>query len=76
METNINSDILNESWLTGKYPNIEAEINTAYSIVSIGECFWQGHEADGVISEIHKIWIEGDCTIEKAIERWANIYLY
>lgn len=65
-----------QSWLHGKYPAIEAEINTQLPYVSIGDYFWQGDEADTVISEIHLIWIrDGNISVPDAISRYSNLYL-
>lgn len=66
---------LDTSWLHGKYPDINAEINTRLPYVSIDDYFWQGEEADSVIDDIHSIWINDDLTVEDAIKRYANNYL-
>lgn len=63
------------SWLAGKYPEINAEINTRLPYVAIGDYFWQGQEADEVIEEIHSIWLNDDCTQEQAIQKYSNSYL-
>jgi hypothetical protein len=60
------------SWLNGKYPAINAEINTRLQYVAIGEYFWQGEEADNVIEEINCIYNAGDLTVEQAINQWAS----
>lgn len=62
------------SWIAGKYEiqGEKAEINTAYSTVSIGDYFAQGEDADRVIKEIWEIWDrDGEITQDKAIEIWA-----
>lgn len=59
-----------ESWLSRRYPDINAEIDTSYSTVAIGDYFWQGHEAVKIIAEIHAIWLRGDCDQQQAIEKW------
>lgn len=60
-----------QSWLSGKYPDINAEIDTRLPFVEIGDYYWQGWEADKVISEIHQIWLTNDCTTQEAIEKYA-----
>lgn len=62
---------LNTSWLHGKYPDINAEINTNIPYVAIGEYFWQGDDAEQIIQEIHLLWTKNDCTVEDAIEQYA-----
>lgn len=66
---------LNTSWVHGKYPNINAEINTHLPYVSIGDYFFQGDEADNVINAIHAIWTAKDCTVEAAILEYQSLYL-
>jgi hypothetical protein len=66
---------LNESWLHGKYAEINAEINTSLPFVSIDEYFFQGEEANTVIQEIHNIWINGNLTVPEAITQYSNYYL-
>lgn len=66
---------MNTSWLHGKYPAINAEINTSLPYVSIRDWFFQGEEADNVINEIHQIWVNSNCTQEEAIKKWDNRYL-
>ncbi len=66
---------LNSSWLHGKYPEINAEINTSLPYVAIDEYFWQGEEADNVINEIHTIWINNDISVQDAITQYSNYYL-
>lgn len=63
---------LNETWIHGKYPSIDAEINTKLPFVFIAGYYWQGDEADEVIKEIHKIWSDNDMTVEQAITQWAS----
>jgi hypothetical protein len=60
-----------QSWLSGNYPNINAEVNTKLPFVAIGDYFWQGEEADQVIEEIYLIWINSNITTEEAIEKYA-----
>ena len=62
---------LNTSWLNGKYPQINAEINVNFEYVAIGDYFWQGDEANNVIDEIHNIWTDGNMSVEEAIEHYA-----
>jgi hypothetical protein len=75
-----------ESWLNmdATYKGYKVEINTALSIVSIkhdgfesGSWFFQGHEADNVITEINHIYntVSNISAIE-AVIRWANTMLY
>lgn len=66
---------LNETWLHGKYPAINSEINTSIPYVAIYDYFAQGDDADKVISEIHQIWINDNCTVEEAIQKWSSFYL-
>ena len=66
---------LNETWLEGKYPEINAEINTSLPYVEIGDYFWQGEEANNVITEIHKIWLKNDCSVQDAINIYSGYYL-
>ena len=66
---------LNETWLSGKYPEINAEINTSLPYVAIGDYFWQGEEASEVIAEIHQIWVSNDCSVQDAIIRYSSAYL-
>lgn len=67
---------LNETWLNGKYPDIDAEIDTAHSTVQIGEYYWQGHAAEAVIASIHTIWLKsGDISVQQAIELYEYHYL-
>lgn len=63
------------SWLSGKYPAINAEINTLLPYVSIGDYFWQGDEADSVINDINVIYNAEDITVEQAISKYAGYYL-
>jgi hypothetical protein len=62
---------LNETWLHGKYPAINAEINTSIPYVAIDDFYCQGDEADNIIADIHKIWTKGNCTVEQAILHYA-----
>jgi hypothetical protein len=70
-------DELNESWLTGKYPN--GAINAAYSTILVTEAidgedfFVQGSDADEFISQIHQIWINGELTQSEAFTAWINM---
>lgn len=66
---------LNTSWLSGKYPEINAEINTNLPYVSIGGHFWQGEEADSVIDDIFTIWEANDLTVQQAIQKYETAYL-
>ncbi len=63
---------LNTSWLSGKYEDVNAEINVSYSTVAIGDYFWQGAEADAVISDIHDIWVNGNITVPEAITQFSE----
>ena len=75
----IDSEILNDSWLHGKYniAGLSCEINTMYSYIAVGDdWFFQGQDASEFISEIHQIWIHGNCTTEEAFINWINMYLY
>jgi hypothetical protein len=65
---------LNETWLSRKYLDGKAEINTALPFVSFGEYFAQGDEADQAIKEIYSIWSIQDVTQEEALLQWASIY--
>jgi hypothetical protein len=66
---------LSATWLNGKYPEIQAEINTSIGYVAIGEFFAQGDEAEAVIAEINEIYNTQDVTVPEAIQIWSNIYL-
>lgn len=59
------------SWLNGKYPEINAEINTSLPYVAIDDFFVQGDDAELIISDIHKVWINEGGTIEEAIKSYA-----
>lgn len=64
--------VLNESWMTGKYPG--GEVNTSLSWVSVmtedgREFFLQGHEAEEFISRMHEIWTEENVDQEVAFFR-------
>ena len=67
---------LNETWLYGKYDN--GEINTSLPYVAFNnpDWFFQGEEADNVISEIHNYWLQNDVTTEEAFSWYFNTYLY
>ena len=65
---------LDTSWIAGKYPEVDAEINTKLPFVSIGVWFFQGDEAEKVIKEIHAIWVKRNCTVEDAINRFQTNY--
>ena len=72
----MNTIELNETWLHGKYDN--GEINTSLSYVAVNDPDWffQGEEANNVISEIHKYWMNNEATTEQAFNWWINTYLY
>lgn len=63
---------LDTSWLSRKYDHGN-EINTTFSTVAIGDFFAEGHEADRIIKEIHKIWIDGELTQQEALDYWADL---
>lgn len=63
-----------QSWLAGKYHDGKAEINTRLPYIAYGDFFAQEHEAQPHIDEIHKIWLDGNCSPEEALDRWANAY--
>jgi hypothetical protein len=75
--------IPDQSWLHGKYKfnrDTSAEINTKLPYVAIetyeNSFFWQGEEADQVLTEIHNIWIsDGRRTTTSAIKKYINLYL-
>ena len=54
-------------------------INTKLPYVSIGilgdTFFCQGEEADDVIAEIHKIWLNGNCSVLSATKKWEKLML-
>lgn len=83
MRTLAGSIELNQTWLNGKYFAGEAEINTSLpylavngSLTSEGHDFFaQGEDADTFINEIHKYWLNNDCTTEEAFNYWINLYL-
>jgi hypothetical protein len=64
-----------QSWLHGKFPAINAEINTKLPYVSFNNFFAQGTDAEIIINEIHNIWINSDLDIEQSIQKWINAYL-
>ena len=66
---------LNTTWLHGKYTigGEAVEINTAISYVSIGDRFFaQGDEADKIINEIHRYWLQYNVRVSGAIEHWIK----
>ena len=79
-----NNNFLSESWLNGKYENIngyKVEINTSLSFA----CFenvddendtyvFQGDEADNVISEINTIYNTENVTVDEAIAKYIDLY--
>ena len=69
---------LNTTWLHGKYTigGEAVEINTAISYVAIGDRFFaQGDEADKIIDEIHRYWLDYNVRVQGAIQHWINCYL-
>jgi hypothetical protein len=70
--------------MKGTYEGYDIEINTAFSYVSInhdsfesGEWYFQGHEADAVITEINYIYNTVGCiTAADAVIKWAGNMLY
>lgn len=65
------------SFLAGKYTinEIECEINTALSYISLGEFFCQGSDADDIIDQIFAYWYNYDVTQEQAILWYMMTYL-
>lgn len=65
------------SWIDGKYDfdDMTVEVNTKYSYVAIDsksgdserEYFFQGDEADDIISQISKYWSQGNCKQDEAV---------
>ena len=70
------TELLNETWLHGKYKN--GEINTSLSYVAVNdpEWFFQGDDACNVIEEVYQYWLQGEATQEEAFDWWVNTYLY
>lgn len=66
---------LNSSWIAGKYPNINAEINITYSYVSIDDYFVQGYEAEEVINRITELYNMNGITPEQSIILFRDMYL-
>lgn len=67
-----------QSWLHGSGTTSAGsayDINTKLTYVAIGDYFWQGEEADNIISEIHQIWLTSDMTTEEAVSQYENMYL-
>ena len=73
---------LNDTWMNGKYSI--GEINASLPFVSVEadragtetDWFFQGEEANKVISEIHKHWLLSGCNQEEAFQWYVNTYLY
>ena len=66
---------LNESWLNGKYSC--GVINTSLGTVEVFDqeegFFAQDEHAWEIILEIHRIWVNGDLTIEQAFQQWISL---
>lgn len=65
---------LNESWISGKY--ICGVINTSLGTVEVFDeeegFIAQNEHAWEIISEIHRIWVNGDLTTEQAFKQWIS----
>lgn len=71
---------LDTTWISGKHE--AGEINVAYSYVDIYNFFEdqslyaQGEDANNIINDIHKLWIDNNITVNEAIKQYRNMYGY
>ena len=65
---------LNESWLNGKYSCgvIDTSLGTVEVFDTEEGFFAQDEHAWEIISEIYKIWVNGDLTTEQAFQQWIS----